>query len=153
MHHFGVCHNTVVLAQRPGWLLCSCPEFFLGTRERSHQVCIAEKNTMTKTALAGMGLLHTVRQGDSLRLRGVKAGAQAGIDAGTLKQRCFQALPTQPRPTCLGMVPPTVAWALPHQPVIKKMPSRTCPQASLMEAVPHLSFLLPRCVNLQNGRP
>lgn len=99
---------------------------------------------MTKTTLAGMGLFHPVLRGDNLRLRGVKAGAQAGTDAGTLKQRCFQALLTQPRPTCLGMVPPTVAWALPHQPVIKKMPSWTCPQASLMEAAPHLSFFLPQ---------
>lgn len=26
----------------------------------------------------------------------------------------------QPRTTCLGMAPPTVGWALPHQPLIKK---------------------------------
>ena len=39
---------------------------------------------------------------------------------------------------------------LSHQLVIKKMPTLTCPQASLMEARFHLKFMLPIYVKLTN---
>ena len=44
----------------------------------------------------------------------------------------------QLRTTWLGMVPPTLGWALLHQLAIKKMPLQTY----LMEEVPLLSFLI-----------
>lgn len=40
-------------------------------------------------------------------------------------------------------VMPTVGWALSHQPLIKKMPSQSCPQASLVEAFYPLRFTFP----------
>jgi hypothetical protein len=48
----------------------------------------------------------------------------------------------QLRPSCLGMTPPTVDWALRHQLTVKKMPH------SPMEAIREVRFPPPRCVKL-----
>ena len=51
----------------------------------------------------------------------------------TMEEHCFTSLLplaclagflTHPRPTYLGMMPPTVGWVLSHQSLIKKMPHR-----------------------------
>lgn len=47
-----------------------------------------------------------------------------------MKESCSQAC----LPTCLGMVPPTVLWPLPRQPVIR-LP-QTGSEASVMESIP-----------------
>lgn len=50
-------------------------------------------------------------------------------------------------PLSLEIAPPTVALALLHHgSLIKKMLSKTCPQASLIQAIIYLKFLSPGCV-------
>lgn len=41
---------------------------------------------------------------------------------------------------------PTVGWSCLHRFSMKKIPLQTCPQVSLMEAVPQLTFLLPKSI-------
>lgn len=50
----------------------------------------------------------------------------------------------QPRVTCLDTALPSVGWALPQQPLIKKMPYRLSYRPKVLEAFSYLRFLLPR---------
>lgn len=52
------------------------------------------------------------------------------------------------RLVCLEEALPTVGWSCLHSFSTKKIPLQTCPQVSLMEAVPQLTFLLPRNIKL-----
>lgn len=69
-------------------------------------------NTMTKSYLSYFSLIDC-----SPSLREI----QAGTDVETIKECCLPAYSPNvaslkpPKPTCLGLVPPTMAWALPHQ--------------------------------------
>lgn len=58
--------------------------------------------------------------------------------------RCFLI---QPRPDCLGMVPPRVDWALLHQMTMRKCPINY-PLTNPMELIPQLRFSLTRFIKL-----
>lgn len=69
------------------------------------------------------------KTGYSLSLRAVRAGTWRQklcrmVFADLLIGLCLAIFLTQPRSTCLGMVPPTVAWVLLHQLTVRKMPHR-----------------------------
>lgn len=109
--------------------------------------------TLTKNVIVKkkVRLLTWLDQGQSLRE--FRLGTQGGSESRTwgqeLKQRpqsrgtlltCFLSIAWSayfliaPGQAWLVVVLPTVGCALPHQhqPLIKKMPSRSCPQADLM---------------------
>lgn len=47
--------------------------------------------------------------------------------AGLLSGLCSVCFLIEPRTTCTWLVPPTVGWVLPHQPLIKIIPSTDLP--------------------------
>lgn len=80
---------------------------------------------------------------------------EARTETETLEECCLLDCSTwfliQTMPTCLGGSAATVGNALLHQMLIKEMSPEICPQDSLMEAIPQLTFPLPRllfCVEL-----
>lgn len=73
---------------------------------------------------------------------------EAGTETRTTEESCLLACyPGLRRPTFLGRGPLIEDWALLHQLGTKKIPHRDA-VANLMEMVPQLTLLLPRCVKL-----
>lgn len=85
--------------------------------------------------------------------RQVQSRGHGGVFPTALPMACSSCFPVEPRTTCPGVAPLLGSWALPHQSSSEEssLPP-TCPWANLMEAIPLLSFPLPKwlkvCVQL-----
>jgi len=83
-------------------------------------------NTVTKSNSGRGGSIQLTLPDDSPSLREVEGGNSRQEPGGRLiisllSGFCSARLLIQPRPTCLGMVPPTVGQAFLHQLASKKM--------------------------------
>lgn len=80
--------------------------------------------------------------------RSLSINVEAETETRITEESCLLAChPGLLKPTFLGREPLIVDWALLHQLGTKKMPHRDA-VANLMEMVPQLTLLLPRCVKL-----
>ena len=66
---------------------------------------------------------HWRKSGQKLtQSRSLETGADVEAMEGYCLLACSACFLIEPRTTSLGMAPPTMGWALPHQSLIKKMP-------------------------------
>lgn len=111
--------------------------------------CCCE-NTLSKKATRGGRVRQELKAGS---WRQVQSRGHGGVFPTALPMACSSCFPVEPRTTCPGVAPLLGSWALPHQSSSEEssLPP-TCPWANLMEAIPLLSFPLPKwlkvCVQL-----
>lgn len=109
-------------------------------------------NTTTKTTWEAKGLfdLNTSESQSIVEasLSRIQAGADRNlVNSGLFTGSRFSYL-TYPKPTCPGMEPPTVGWALRYQFQLARKHPQACPQFKY-GSHNSLRLLLPRCVMLR----
>lgn len=83
------------------------------------------------------GMLSARNMGQDLKQRPCR-----NIAYWLASQGFLGLLSSTPRTTCPEKAPPTVAWSLPHQSLIKAISPQACPRANLMETIlqPRFSY-------------
>lgn len=113
-------------------------------------LCDAVINTMTKCSSWRGGFIWLVLPCHNASLREVKTGThsrnlESETEANAIRREILTGLFLTAYSVCF-LIPLRThgVWALPHQPLVKEMPSQMCLQGNLMEALPQLRFLFPR---------